>query len=145
MSMATKDCWQTPPALLARVKYFFGGEYFDPCPPNPTFDGLAIQWPEKTYINPPFSEYLKWVEHGLHQPLGQIWLCDHDHSTQRFQKLLPGASLCLLFDRVGFIHPETGKEVKGNPRCQTLIYRGRKPFSFANTFWSVGTIVEVAC
>jgi len=38
---------------------------FDPCPNNPTFDGLEIEWPNETiYVNPPYSrgQLSKWVK-----------------------------------------------------------------------------------
>jgi len=38
---------------------------FDPCPNNPTFDGLEIEWPNETiYVNPPYSrgQLCKWVK-----------------------------------------------------------------------------------
>jgi len=28
---------------------------FDPCPAEPTFNGLEINWGEVNYVNPPFS------------------------------------------------------------------------------------------
>ena len=46
-----------------RTKY---GELFDPCPNNPTFDGLSIEWPQDKviYVNPPYSrgQISKWVK-----------------------------------------------------------------------------------
>jgi len=138
--MTTKDNWKTPPWLLTLITEFYEGGWFDPCPDNPTFNGLAIKWPAKTYINPPFSQYLKWAQHGFVQPLEQIWMCDHDHSTERFKTLLPGATLCLLFDRVAFIHPETNKSISSNPRCQTLIYRGNNVGRFKQVFGQKGLV-----
>lgn len=38
---------------------------FDPCPNNPEFDGLEIEWPHETiYVNPPYSrgQLSKWVK-----------------------------------------------------------------------------------
>ena len=50
--------WGTPPELLER----FSG-YFDPCPfPHPNFDGLEIPWPNKVFVNPPFSSLSVWAE-----------------------------------------------------------------------------------
>lgn len=143
MTHALKDCWQTPPWLLALMDEFFEGQWFDPCPVNPTFDGLAVKWPEKCFINPPFSQYLKWAEHGFVQPLEQIWICHHDSSTQRMQTLFPGAALCLLYNRVSFINPETGLP-KGTDiaKSQTLIYRGNKSSRFADVFNRYGFVCE---
>lgn len=137
-----KDCWQTPKKIKERVWAFWGGNVHDPCPVNPDFDGLAYKWGRQTYVNPPFSEYLTWAKHGVRQSREQIWMCDHDHSTERFQILVPGSTLCLLHDRVAFVHPETGEPIKGNPRCQTLIYRGDDVKRFKEYFQDLGLIVE---
>ena len=49
---------QTPPAMRAMLdKLYFGGgaPVFDPCPVNPTFDGLQIAWRPRNYVNPPLA------------------------------------------------------------------------------------------
>lgn len=35
--------------------------HFDPCPENPSFDGLSVDWKNPAFVNPPYSEPLKWV------------------------------------------------------------------------------------
>ena len=49
----------TPDKLLNQIISEFG-PVFDPCPNNPTFDGLAIQWPREmvVYCNPPYTRGL---------------------------------------------------------------------------------------
>ena len=50
--------WGTPPEIRGR----FSG-HFDPCPfPLPDFDGLTIPWPNKVFVNPPFSSLGDWAE-----------------------------------------------------------------------------------
>lgn len=50
--------WGTPPEIRNR----FAG-YFDPCPfPLPKFNGLEIPWPNKVFVNPPFSDLPSWTE-----------------------------------------------------------------------------------
>lgn len=145
-----RDFYQTPPFILEAVTNFFGPDWFDPCPANPDFDGLAIKWPEKTYINPPFSQYKKWSAHGWHQPLEQIWMSNHCHDTEWWQSL-PVDAMCLLFDRVVFIDPRTGKpavDKHGKPNTavaqrQTLRYKGSDLLGFKRSFQHLGTIVEV--
>jgi len=35
--------------------------FFDPCPVNPKFDGLLIDWKKYNYVNPPYSDLPMWV------------------------------------------------------------------------------------
>ena len=51
------DDWETPKKLLEMIKneYFSGNEFFDPCPIQPSFDGLAISWRKYNFINPPYN------------------------------------------------------------------------------------------
>lgn len=138
-----KDSWRTPGYILEKVNLFYDGKWFDPCPSEPVLNGLNTPWPPKSYINPPFSQYLKWAKYGVLQPLEQIWICHHDSSTERFQILIPGATLCLLYERVSFIWPKTGKP-KGTDiaKSQTLIYRGNHPQRFNQYFHGLGFIAE---
>lgn len=144
------DHWQTPPYILDAIDKFWPQGWFDPCPANPALDGLDGKWPARTYINPPFSQYRAWTDHGRHQPLEQIWMSNHNHDTEWFQALVVDA-MCLLFDRVVFIDPTTGKpaaDKDGRPqtmigKCQTLRYKGSDIAGFAKAFQHLGQIVEV--
>ncbi len=42
---------------------------FDPCPPNPSFDGLEITWKaESVYVNPPYGRSIKlWLKKALEE------------------------------------------------------------------------------
>jgi len=41
---------------------------FDPCPVNPTFDGLSVDWGYSNYCNPPYGRGIKkWFEKGYHE------------------------------------------------------------------------------
>lgn len=132
-----KDDYQTPSYILEAVNEFYGGrnEWLDPCPPRilrpVSIDAFWLHpsstWlnKRKMYINPPFSKYLKFVQHLL--PLGgeQIWIMHHDSSTERQRLLMERARLvCLLNERVRFIDPRTGEVSKGTEvgKSQTLIY-----------------------
>lgn len=56
---------ETPDWLKNEIEQEFGF-YFDPCPVDPTFDGLMINWPcnRPVYVNPPYKRghISKWVE-----------------------------------------------------------------------------------
>ena len=55
----------TPDHLLKAIEEEFG-ELFDPCPNNPTVDGLSIEWPRDitAFVNPPYTrgEISQWIE-----------------------------------------------------------------------------------
>jgi len=64
---------------------------FDPCPHNPTFDGLAIEWGQRNYVNPPYSKKIKWIEKALEeQKKGRfsVMLLPVDTSTSWFQDMI---------------------------------------------------------
>jgi site-specific DNA-methyltransferase (adenine-specific) len=50
--------WETPKDLYAELDAEFNFD-FDPCPLFAEFDGLAIEWGYRNYINPPYSRKLK--------------------------------------------------------------------------------------
>jgi len=50
----THNNWETPQYILDYVKKKYGS-FFDPCPLNPTFDGLKIPWKKINFVNPPYT------------------------------------------------------------------------------------------
>ena len=61
--------WTTPPELYEELNREFHFD-FDPCPVNPTFDGLAISWAKSNYVNPPYGREIgKWLEKGYQESL----------------------------------------------------------------------------
>ena len=44
-------------------------DWFDPCPYNlnPVINGLEIDWEDKTYCNPPYTETTKWVSKAIEE------------------------------------------------------------------------------
>jgi len=66
--------------------------WFDPCPlnDNPSENGLEIEWEDKTYVNPPYSAPLKWVEKAIEESKkGKTiaMLLRVDTSTKWFSKI----------------------------------------------------------
>lgn len=55
----------TPDHIIEELNSKYG-ELFDPCPNNPMFDGLSLEWPKDKviYVNPPYSrgQISKWVK-----------------------------------------------------------------------------------
>jgi len=58
---SNSDNWGTPP----EIKNKYEG-YFDPCPYQHTVDGLSIEWKEKNFVNPPYSDLKNWCK-KVHQ------------------------------------------------------------------------------
>jgi len=55
------DNWKTPGWLYDELNEQYNFD-FDPCPYSegePLFDGLAVDWGERNFVNPPYSRKLK--------------------------------------------------------------------------------------
>jgi len=68
-------------------------DWFDPCPLNlnPQENGLTIDWKDKTFVNPPYSSPLNWVEKAIYEnSKGKTiaLLLRVDTSTQWFARLV---------------------------------------------------------
>src|SRR3990167_9253046 len=60
------DNWQTPSKFKEELDKEFNFD-FDPCPKDPTFDGLVVDWGKSNFVNPPFSQIDKWVKKGFEE------------------------------------------------------------------------------
>lgn len=58
------DNWRTP---KIRYEAYMTNNYFDPCPYESNFDGLNIEWKEKNFVNPPYSQISKWVDKSIEE------------------------------------------------------------------------------
>ncbi len=59
--------WKTPKAVYQILDAEFRFD-FDPCPTNPTFDGLSVAWGNCNFVNPPYGrEIPKWIKRGYYQ------------------------------------------------------------------------------
>ena len=66
--------------------------WYDPCPlnDNPQINGLNLEWEDKTYVNPPYSKPLPWVEKAIlenHKGKTIVMLLRMDTSTKWFKLL----------------------------------------------------------
>ena len=52
------DNWETPRDFYDQLDSEFNFD-FDPCPLFADFDGLAVEWGESNFVNPPYSKKLK--------------------------------------------------------------------------------------
>lgn len=63
-----KQNWKTPKAFYQALDSEFNFND-DPCPPNPTDDGLNREWGSCAYVNPPYNECAKWCEKAYRESL----------------------------------------------------------------------------
>jgi phage N-6-adenine-methyltransferase len=64
---ANRDNWKTPKLFYDKLNEEFSFN-FDPCPPNPQFDGLKIEWGSCNFVNPPYGNIIaKWLEKGVEE------------------------------------------------------------------------------
>ena len=57
------QCWETPDDFYNKLDEEFHFD-FDPCPHNPTFDGLNIEWGKVNFVNPPYKTSKEWIKKG---------------------------------------------------------------------------------
>ena len=122
------DYCLTPPEILDSIKEEFGW-FFDPCPKNPTFNGLQIEWGPVNFVNPPYSEIAKWAEKcEIEWKKGRtvILLIPPRTCTRYFHDHIYGkAELRFIKGRVRFLNPETEEPMKPAPFPSMLcIFRG---------------------
>lgn len=93
-------------------------DWFDPCPlnPNPTIDGLTLEWKDKTFLNPPYSCPAKWIFKAIEESKkGKriVVLMRFDPTTKYFRALIEhGAHLFYCGERLEFINPLEEKNYK---------------------------------
>lgn len=64
---ANRDNWKTPKAFYEKLNEEFNFD-FDPCPPDPQFDGLEIEWGNCNFVNPPYGNIIaKWLEKAVEE------------------------------------------------------------------------------
>ena len=135
-----KDDWQTPPEFLALLSKEFDFN-FDPCPYQHNvdlWDGLKIDWGERSFINPPYSQKLKeaFVIKAIEQA-SQCKLCvcllPVSTSTRLFHNhiLLNMTEIRFLKGRLKFSGTNTKGEKVNNKAgmhdSMIIIFDGRTP------------------
>lgn len=75
---------QTPKWLLQFLATKFG-KFFDPCPANPKFDGLKIQWKSLNYVNPPYIETGIWMKKALDENKESLMLIPFRPYTKYYE------------------------------------------------------------
>jgi phage N-6-adenine-methyltransferase len=111
-----KDNWKTPELFYQKLNEEFNFD-FDPCPPDPQFDGLLIEWGKCNFVNPPYGNIIaKWLEKAvLEQEKGKtsVFLIPSRTDTKWWHTYVMEA------DEIRFI--------KGRLRFQGAIYNAPFP------------------
>ena len=63
---SNKQDWTTPKEFYDKLNSEFKFD-FDPCPMNPTFDGLNIEWGKCNFVNPPYNKIKDWIKKGYEE------------------------------------------------------------------------------
>lgn len=128
------------------IKELFEG-WFDPCRISNgelrDFDGLGMNWLHKTFVNPPYSKPLPWVEKAVEENRkGKTiaLLLKLDCSTKWFLKLVDAkAHIILINERVKFngkppAFPSMIAILEGslNTRTDKLIAEGKQKVLFTS-------------
>ena len=85
--------------------------WFDPCPLNPTpkINGLELEWKDKTYINPPYSNPSPWIYKAIEESKkGKriVLLMRFDPTTKYFRALIENnAHIFYCGERLRFTSP----------------------------------------
>ena len=59
--------WKTPKMVYQVLDAEFNFD-FDPCPPNPNFNGLDVSWGERNFVNPPYgTEINNWADKAIEE------------------------------------------------------------------------------
>jgi DNA N-6-adenine-methyltransferase (Dam) len=81
-------------------------DWFDPCPLNPTFNGLEIPWQDPTFANIPYSTPQLWIDKAIEEAkrgVRVVLLTRVDPSTAWWVRLLASdARVACFFGRIKF-------------------------------------------
>lgn len=98
------DKWSTPKDFYDTLNAEFHFD-FDPCPVNPTFDGLSVAWGGCNYMNPPYGREIgKWVKRASENPM-TVCLLPARTDTRWFHDYIynkPNVEIRLLKGRLKF-------------------------------------------
>ena len=104
--------WKTPKAFYLELDKEFHFNH-DPCPSNPTVDGLTSEWGGVSFVNPPYGrEIPKWIKKGWDEHMkGKtvVFLIPSRTDTRWFQ------DYCLKAKEIRFIRGRLKFDDQKNP------------------------------
>lgn len=109
---AARDNWKTPKAFYKELDAEFHFD-FDPCPSNPTFDGLSVPWGQSNFVNPPYGRVIeKWFAKGFEEKKlgkGSVFLIPSRTDTKWWHKY------CMEAKEIRFIKGRLKFDDQPNP------------------------------
>ena len=102
------DEWATPKFIYEQA---MDKGMYDPCPLGCQVDGLQTEWGESNFVNPPYSQLLKWitksiVEHGKGKSV--LLLIPARTDTKAFKSLFEyGSEITFITGRLRFNEANT--------------------------------------
>ena len=70
MPQSKSDVHPTPDKVFMEIWNEWGiyeEDFFDPCPVDPQWDGLMIEWEKINYVNPPYTDLFLWVYQAIEE------------------------------------------------------------------------------
>ena len=136
------DRWFTPPELLAEVRAFYGGSYFDPCPPRSEGEridsGLWLPWRGCVFVNPPYGKAIRpWIVKAVTEPVDELLLLVASRTGSGWFQALYEFPICFFRGRLKFSGAENGATFDS-----ALVYRGPRVADFAAAFGHRGPILR---
>ena len=132
--LENSDHWETPEWLYKKLNDEFHFD-FDPCPLRADFDGLAIEWKQSNFVNPPYNrvDKPKFIQKAYEErQKGKtcVLLIPAATGTKQFHDLmLPNAEVRFLRGRVAFKGCNTkgvySEKNKGKHDSMVVIFRGK--------------------
>ena len=110
MFKSKQQNWQTPKDFYDKINQEFNFD-FDPCPVNPTFNGLEVEWGNRNFINPPYKTMLSWIKKGIEEyKKGKlsVFLLPVRTETKYFHELImPNAEVRFIRGKLKFGAPDS--------------------------------------
>jgi len=129
MPKSKSDKWQTPPEVYNSLNEEFKFN-FDPCPitwKEGDPDGLAIDWKESNFVNPPYSDVSKWIKKASNEHAKgrkTVMLINAITDTVAFHEYIynkPNVEVRFIRGRIKFINPSEPAKRMPNVKASMLV------------------------
>ena len=124
--------WRTPKKFYEELDKEFHFDH-DPCPANPTVNGLATKWGKMNFVNPPYSDIKDWVEKAYSESLqnrASVMLIPSRTDTRWWHDFV------MLADEIRFIKGRLKFDEHKNPAPfpSCLVIFNGKPYQSLSSF-----------